>query len=168
MAENNSEEHLSNLAGTLNNLGVQLTRASDQHNEVEKLFQEALTIRRKLVKKRHAKYWPDVAGTLNNLAIHIANYDSSRSSEAEKLYKEALKIYRKLARKTPTIYLPDVAHTLGALGDSYLLWQQSQNALKCLLEAKKIFTPFAQITPEVYGTRLALVQQSLQKILDKK
>jgi tetratricopeptide (TPR) repeat protein len=56
---------------------------------------------------------PDVATTLNNLAI--LQSDKNEFPQALVNYEEALKIRRELAKENPRTYLPDVAMTLNNL-----------------------------------------------------
>src|SRR5262245_52338509 len=81
--------------------------------KAEAEYAEALEIYRKLADVNHSAYLPDVATTLNNLAI--LHGDKNELAKAEAEYAEALEIYRKLADVNPSAYLPDVATTLNNL-----------------------------------------------------
>lgn len=66
-------------------------------------------------------YRPNVAMTLNNLAILYRS--AQRLGDAEAAYKEALAIRRDLAARNPDAYRPDVATTLNNLA---ILYQKAQ------------------------------------------
>ena len=123
---------------------------NNQFRPAEKLYREALTSYRQLVKDNPTVYLPDVAMTLQNLGNLVAA-DSQRRKEAENLYKEALSIRRQLAKNNPTVYLPDVAQTLNNLGlliaaDS----QRRKEAENLYSEALTINRQLAKETPTVY------------------
>ncbi|ASC71807.1 TPR repeat family protein [Halomicronema hongdechloris C2206] len=82
------------------------------------LYSEVLTSHRQLAQENPRAYLPDVAMTLNNLAILQA--DQNQLSAAQASYEEALGIRRQLAQENPRAYLPDVAMTLLNLSIFYL------------------------------------------------
>ena len=76
-------------AESLNNLAA-LYRAQGRDEDVEPLYDEALSIRRRVLGADH----PDTASSLNNLAgLH---YAQGRYSEAVPLYKEAVEIMERV------------------------------------------------------------------------
>jgi tetratricopeptide (TPR) repeat protein len=112
LAKDNPAAYLSDVATTLNNLG--LLYANTQRLEAAgQAFEEALKIRRELARDNPAAYLPDVAMTLNNLGNLYA--DTQRLEAAGQAYEEALKIRRELAKDNPAAYLDDVAMTLNNL-----------------------------------------------------
>jgi tetratricopeptide (TPR) repeat protein len=78
---------------------------------------EALAIRRDLAQRDPGAYRPDVAATLNNLAVLYR--DTGRLADAETANTEALAIRRDLAQRDPGAYRPDVAQTLNNLAVLY-------------------------------------------------
>ena len=78
----------------------------NQFHLVEEPYTEALEIYRELAKTNPAAYLPDVADTLNNLAV--LHDDNNRYEDAEKEYTEALKIYEAFAKYAPAKFQPDV------------------------------------------------------------
>lgn len=82
------------------------------------MYKEALDIRRRLVANNPKTYEPDVANTLNNLAILY--YNTQRFSESEAMYKEALAIYRRLADSNLQLYGSVAANILVGITVLYL------------------------------------------------
>ena len=72
--------------------------------------EEILVIYRALAKKNPQAYNPDLAGTLNNLAVFC--YQINNQEEAEKAYEEALAIREILAKNNPSAYEIDYLQTL--------------------------------------------------------
>lgn len=114
------------------------------------MYQETLSLQRELAQLNPTFYQPDVATTLNNLAILVAD-ESSRRVEAEKLHQEALSIYRALAQANPVLYQPHVATTLGLYGGKKIIWLDLEAATPLLKEATNILEPFAKQYPSAYG-----------------
>ncbi|KGN88407.1 tetratricopeptide repeat protein, partial [Porphyromonas gulae] len=73
-------------------------------------YQEALDIYRALATKNSEAYNPDLALTLNNLAVLY--YLINNRKEAEQAYKEAFAIREILAKNNPSAYEIDYAQTL--------------------------------------------------------
>ena len=99
-------------------------------NRAERYYVKALEIRRRLAQGNPQAYEPDLAKTLNNLAILF--YDSQRLTESEAIYMEALEIYRRFAQGNPQAYEPYVAKTLNNLA---LLYSKTQR----LAESEAMF-----------------------------
>ena len=89
---------LTDLAGLLKSTG--------RYTEAEPLYREALTIRQKALPPDH----PDLANTLNNLALLFHGQD--KLAGAEPLYREALEIQRKVLPPDD----PDTMSTTADLG----------------------------------------------------
>ncbi|TQV61774.1 MAG: tetratricopeptide repeat protein [Sulfurovum sp.] len=96
----------------------------------KKYYTEALKIRRALAKTNPSVYTPDVAMTLNNLAI--LERAENHNDKARGYYNEALEKYRDLAKTNPNAFEIDYARTL--IIGVYLL-REDRGALE---EAKKI------------------------------
>ena len=82
---------------TLNNLAV-LYRATQRMQQAERAYDEALAIQRRLAEANPDAYLPDVALTLNNLAILTAARSGCRRPRA---YDEALGHPARLAEHQP-------------------------------------------------------------------
>ena len=114
----------------------------------EPLYVEALVIYRKLAEGNPAAYLPDVASTLNNLAI--LHMDTNRHKEAEAEYGEALGIRRKLAEENPAAYLPDVATTLNNLAILHMDTNRHKETEAEYGEALGIRRKLAEENPAAY------------------
>ena len=88
----------------------------------ELYYVRAIEIRKRLAKDNPQAQEPNLATTLNNLAILYSN--TQRLTESEALYLEALEIYRRLAKGDPQVYEPDVATTLNNLAALYMETQR--------------------------------------------
>jgi tetratricopeptide (TPR) repeat protein len=80
-----------------------------EYEKAEPLYNESLKIRKKVHENEH----PDVASSLNNLALLYEN--QGRYEEAEPLYKESLKMRKKFLGDKH----PDVAGSLNNLAELY-------------------------------------------------
>jgi len=145
-------------AAFLNNLGL-LYSDTTRLTEAEKVYAEALEIRRKLAATNPDAYLPDVAMTLNNLGTLYS--DTTRLTEAEKVYAEALEIRRKLAATNPDAYLPDVAMTLNNLGVLYKNTTRLTEAEKVYADALGIYRKLAATNPDAYLPYVAITHNNL-------
>jgi tetratricopeptide (TPR) repeat protein len=123
--------------------------------EAEEAYREALSIRRELAQASPEAYLPDVATTLNNLAVLYS--DTQRMKEAEEAYREALSIRRELAKANPEAYLPDVAMTLNNLANLYSTTQRMKEAEDCCCKAEQLLEPLWQANPQVHGDLMAKI-----------
>ena len=69
---------------------------------------------RQLAEANPAAYAPDLAGSLNNLGIRLA--EAGRREEALGAAQEAVTLHRQLAEANPAAYAPDLARSLNNLG----------------------------------------------------
>ena len=131
----------------LNDMGNAQQRNND-YSEAETSYNKALKIHRQLAKENPKAYLPDVAMTLNNLAILHRNINEYPKALEE--YEEALKIHRQLAKENPKAYLPDVAMTLNNLSMFYQDYiSDNELSLKYANEAIEVLgrcsdTPFVK------------------------
>ena len=102
---------------------------------------------------------PNVAGTLNNLAL--LHSDTHDFKVAEKEYQEALGIRRELAKTTPEAYLPDVAGTLNNLALLHSGTHNFKVAKKEYREALAKYRELAKTTPEAYLPDVATTLNNL-------
>jgi serine/threonine protein kinase/Tfp pilus assembly protein PilF len=133
--------------------------------EAHKEFTEALEIYRELADKSPEAYRPDVAKTLNNLAILDSR--QGRMEEARQEFAEALQIFRELTRKSQEIYWPLVATTLNNLANADLNQGRMEEARKEFVEVLQIRRPLAQKNPDTYGPFVARTLNNLA-ILDRR
>ena len=127
----------------------------------EKLYQEALEIRRELAKQNPATFLPKVAMTLNNLAILHRNTNEMAIALSE--YEEALQIRRELATQNPATFLPDVAKTLNNLANLHRDTNETDLAISSYQEALQIFQDFAKKSPSAFQPK---VEKVLKNIAD--
>jgi hypothetical protein len=87
-------------------------RVSGDHRDrgYGEAYQEALSTRRELAKANPHAYLPDVAGTVNNLAILYC--DTQRMKEAEELCREAERSLEPLWQKNPEVHGDQMARIL--------------------------------------------------------
>ena len=168
--DTDSNDFLYQRATLLNNLAL-LYSNTQRFTESEKMYMEALEIRRRLAKDNPKAYEPDVAGTLNNLAGLY--YNTQRFTESEKMYMEALEIYRRLAKDNPKAYEPYVAATLNGLAILYSDTQRFTESEKMYMEALEIYQRLAKDNPKAYeqdvaGTlnNLAILYKNTQRFTE--
>ncbi len=118
LAQQDPQAYLPNMAATLKDLGT-LDGLQNRMDEAGQHFEEALKLYRLLAQQdlpqqNEDAHLPDMAATLNNLAV--VDLRQNRADEARECYQEALKAYRQLAQQDPDTYLPRVAGILSALG----------------------------------------------------
>ena len=105
---------------------------------------------------------PNVAGTLNNLALlHSGTHNFK---VAKKEYREALAKYRELAKTTPEAYLPDVATTLNNLAVLHYYTHDFKAAKKEYREALAKYRELARTTPEAYLSDVATTLNNLANL----
>ena len=158
LAEKNPDAFLSDVAMTLNNLGI-LHKDIQHYQEAEQEYQQALRIYRQLAEKNPDAFLSDVAMTLNNLGVLHA--DIQHYQEAEQEYIEALKIYRQLAVRNPDAFLSYVTMTLYNLGLMYENTKQYAKVRSCWSEALDIYTRLSD------NENIELLQSWLDEIKER-
>ena len=128
-------------------------------------YERALEICRRLSLSNPQAYDPDVAMTLNNLAILYS--DTQRLSESELMYKEALEIFRRHAQSNPQAYEPDVAMTLNNLAILYSDTQRLSESELMYKEALEIRRRLAQSNPQAYDPDVAQTLNNLAHLYQK-
>jgi len=116
--------------------------------KAESICKALLEIRRALAKAKPEAYLPEVAATLNNLAVLYSA--THRQKEAAEAYSEALQTYRALAKAKPQAYLPEVAGMLNNLGNSYRETQRLREAAEAYAEALQVRRSLAKENPQAY------------------
>ena len=122
-------------ATTLNNLAV-LQTDQNKYREAECSYEEALSIRRELVKLNRQAYLSNIADTLNNLAV--LHNKTNAFEKAEACYEEALLTRRELASLDRQTYLPDVGVTLNNLANLQKATNEFEKANASYKEALSI------------------------------
>ena len=141
----------------------------------KKFYSRALDSYRNLAKDNPKAYEPDLATTLNNLAVIYKNTQHLRESET--LYLEALAIYRRLAIVKPKYKSPypsrnksknkskdyesDVAKTLNNLALLYSNTQRFSESESMYLEVLKIRRRLAENDPDTHEPGLAMTLNNL-------
>jgi len=127
--------------------------------DAEKYYKEALKIYRELAKENPRTHLPDVATTLNNLAVlHSIKNEFPRALEE---YDEALKIRRELAKENPRTYLPDLASTLNSMAVLHSNKNEFPQALEEYDEALKIRRELAKENPRTHLPDVATTLNNL-------
>ena len=133
-----------------------------EHNDflkAQRFYSRALDIYRRLAKENPKVYEPDLATTLNNLAILYKN--TQRFTESESLYLEALESYRRLAKEKPKEYEPFIARTLNNLAILFSNTQRLAESENMYLEALEIRRRLAKGDPQTYEPGLATTLNNL-------
>ncbi|MFZ4557270.1 MAG: tetratricopeptide repeat protein [Pseudanabaena sp.] len=128
-------------------------------NQAEQLYQEALQIYRELAKQKPASFLPDVAMTLNNLAVLHRNTNEMAIALSE--YRKALEIYRELAKQKPATFLPYVAMTLNNLAILHEITNEMEIALSEYREALEIYRELAKQNPATFLPDVAMTLNNL-------
>ena len=123
-----------------------------KYSESEKLFKEALSIRRNLVKKAPKVYEFDLANTLNDLGMLYQK--TKRDKDSKACFLEALEIQRRLSKDNPQAVEPDLAATLNNLGRLYFDTKNIAEGEKLLMESLGILRRLAKNFPQTYGPEL--------------
>ena len=124
-----------------------------QYHLVSTLYDEALSLCRRLAEKSPEAFDSYVAQTLNNLAA--LHYKIRRFDKAEQEFGEALEIRRRLAEKNPEAYDSDVALTLNNLALLHYYIERFDKAEQEYCEALKIYRRLAEKKPEAYDSDVA-------------
>ena len=116
--------------------------------------QEAVAIYRRLVLSNAAAYLPDLAGSLNNLAIRLSDLGDRQGALIPA--QEAVTIYRRLAQANTAAFEPDLATSLNNLASSLRGVGERQGALVAAQEAVAIHRRLVQANPAAYEPDLAV------------
>jgi tetratricopeptide (TPR) repeat protein len=133
-----------------------------EHNafrRAEPLYQEALKYYRSRAEENPEAFLPDVARTLNNLAV--LHSDQNAFSPALTAYEEALQIRRSLAAASPEAFLPDVADTLNNLARLHYAQNAFSPAWAAYEGALKLYRSLAEASPEAFLPKVAMTLNNL-------
>jgi Tetratricopeptide repeat len=123
-------------------------------NQAKPLYESALQHYRTLAEENPRSFLPDVAGTLNNLAILQAGQNDY--GNAQRNYEEALQIRRTLVEENPRSFLPYVATTLNNLAILQKNQNDYGNAQRNYEEALQIRRTLAEENPRSFLPDVAM------------
>ncbi|MBB3079215.1 hypothetical protein FHS41_005747 [Streptomyces violarus] len=151
------ENALPHLAEALLEVSVALS-GNAHHTAAVEFAREATDIYRDLA-DRDTVCLPDLAGSLNNLANHLAEA-GDRQGALEPAH-EAVRHYTQLARTNPAAYLPNLAGSLNNLAIRLAETGDRQGALEPAHEAVRIRRQLAHTNPAAYLPNLAMALNNL-------
>lgn len=160
-AEESPQAYLPNVAMVLCNEAIMLNEMGE-FNRAKQLYEEALKIRKKLL-KTNPVYLPDLATTLNNYGV--AQQTTGDYESAKILLDEALDIRRNLAQSNAKVYLPFVATTLLNKAANCKHLQDYTSAEQSCIEAIDIYARFLEADPNSFPMQMAEVLINLSGIL---
>jgi len=130
-----------------------------EYANAEKYYRKCLEIYWTSERENPKTHLPDIAETLNYLAlIHKA---VNEYTTALKECEEALEIHRGLAEKDPNTFLPDVATTLNTLANLHSNTGEHQKASAEYAEALKIRRKLANENPKLFLSDVAITLNNL-------
>lgn len=153
-AKESPQAYLPNVAMILCNEAIMLNEMGE-FNRAKQLYEEALKIRKKLL-KTNPVYLHDLATTLNNYGV--AQQSTGDYESAKILINEALDIRRNLAQSNAKVYLPYVASTLlnKAANSKYL--QDYTTAEQSCVEAIDIYARFLKADPNSFPMQMQIIR----------
>ncbi|HAI11105.1 MAG TPA: hypothetical protein DCM28_05330, partial [Phycisphaerales bacterium] len=123
--------------------------------------QQAVEIRRKLADANPDAFLPDLAMSLNNLAIQLS--ELGRRQEALENVQKAVEIRRKLAEANPDAFLPNLAMSYGTLGSVFTASDEHDKAAQAYAQGIEAITPCLQAIPRAFaGLATKLVSDYLE------
>ncbi len=134
----------------------------NQHIDAILLYEEALQIYRSLAQSNSQTFLPDVATTLNNLAV--LHSDKNELEKAEEEYVEALGIYSTLPKGNSETFLPDVAMTLNNLANLHCVKNELEKAEEEYAEALGIYSTLPKGNPEAFLPDVAMTLNNLANL----
>ncbi len=134
-----------------------------RRNEALEAAQEATDYYRSLAKPGPSAYDPDLAMSLNNLALRLA--ENGQRDKALEAAQEATDRYRSLAKPGPSAYDPDLAMSLNNLALRLAEDGQRGKALEAAQEATDHYHNLAREDREVYDPNYATSLNNLAKYL---
>ena len=133
--------------------------ASGRRDEALKTAQEATNLYRTLAEHNPAAHTPDLAMSLNNLAIDMESNGQQR--EALQTAQEAVTIRRKLAEHNPAAHTPNLAMSLNNLANHLDRSGQQREALQTAQEATNLYRTLAEHNPAAHTPDLAMSLNNL-------
>ena len=137
--------------------------ASGRRDEALQTAQEATNLYRTLAEHNPAAHTPNLAMSLNTLAIYLDSNGQQR--EALTTAQEAANLYRTLAEHNPTAYNPKLAISLDNLALRLAEDGQRGKALEAAQEATDYYHNLAREDRKVYDPNYATSLNNLAKYL---
>ena len=120
---------------------------------------------RQLAEASPAAYLPDLAMSLNTLAIRLS--EVGRGEEALEPAQESVRIRRELAESSPAAYLPGLAVSLNNLANHLSDVGRGEEALEPAQESVRIRRELAESSPAAYLPGLAVSLNNLANHLSQ-
>jgi tetratricopeptide (TPR) repeat protein len=139
-----------------------LLLAQNDYGDAETILKAILDRGRQLAKSNPAAYQPDVARTLNNLALLYNR--TQRLKEAEAAFQDALDLFRELSKSNSAAYQPDAAATLNNLANLYRQTQRLKEAEAAYDEALEVYRQLANSDPAAYRSYVAVTLNNLANL----
>ena len=117
------------------------------------LTSQAVDYHRQLAATRPDELTPDLAMSLNTLALRLA--DLGRREEALAAIEEAVSLRRQLAAARPEAFTPDLAASLNTLANALAGLGRREDALAAIEEAVSLRRQLAAARPEAFTPDLA-------------
>ena len=130
-----------------------------RRNEALEAAQEATDYYRSLAKPGPSAYDPDLAMSLNNLALRLA--ENGQRDKALEAAQEATDRYHDLARKDPEVHDPNYATSLNNLALHLAEDGKRDEALKTTKKAVDIRRRLTDQNPAIYAPNLAMSLNNL-------
>lgn len=152
------------LAHTLNNVAL-LNLQQRRGPDAASMFQEALSIYRRLSIDNPQLYQRYVASTLNNLALYYSGGNDGEKEKSEPLFTEALELYRAMADENATAFMPRVASVLNNLGILYDENGRYEDGERVYREALDIYRRLAAERTGIHDADVASTLNNLSTLL---
>jgi len=119
------------------------------------IYQEVLTIYRRLVQQRPGVYESELASVLHDLGLTYSILQNFK--EAVNNLREASEIYQRLAAAQPNVYDIDLAITLDSLGNALQGLGLYEESIKICKQALPTYRKYASAEPEKHGVGLVML-----------
>ena len=122
-----------------------------------------MEIYQELAQANPAAYLPDLASSLNNLAIRLRETGDRQAALTPA--RRAVEIREELAQANPAAYLPDLAMSFGTLGDVLRVADDLAGAISTYIGALESFRRCLESAPQHYAPYLAMTAERLTDAL---
>lgn len=164
LAEEHPEAFLSDLAQSLNNLGIRLSAVGvGRPEEALEASREAVSYYRQLARSQPEQYLSELAMGLNNLGLDLRG--QNLLEDALEVSQEALRIYRDLYNERSDAFLLDVAMSLDNLGEISHDRGQLEEALAYGEEALRSLVEFIQSHHDLWKPWMTTLVENYRRYL---
>ncbi|BCY07004.1 tetratricopeptide repeat protein [Actinoplanes sp. L3-i22] len=153
---------LAELATTAWHLELRLSQRG-RRTEALTYCQQAVALKRDLVRLDEPTHIRDLAGFLSNLGLRLSGL--GRREEALTATTEAVEVYRRLAAANPGAFEPDLAMSLNNLGNHLSGLGRREEALTATTEAVEVRRRLAAANPGAFEPDLATSLNNLGTML---